>query len=1039
MGVVYKARQLSLNRLVALKMIRGGARAADEVLNRFVEEARLIASLQHPNIVQIYEVSLQQDLPYFSMELVEGGSLADRIGGRPQSSRQAAQLVAILARAIHLAHQNGIIHRDLKPANILLSRPESRHSHLGDLSLDLGDLPPEGGLGRPKITDFGLAKQVEGSSGQTESGMIMGTPSYMAPEQAEGRSRAVGPAADVYALGAILYELLTGRPPYAAESPMETVLQLFQMEPVSPSRLQPRTPRDLETICLKCLQREPHKRYETAEALAEDLERFLTGKSILARPTPLPEQAWKCIKRRPTLATLLAALAASLLGLLGMNLWHQSDLRARLLQARLDERQARADEQAAGAQARLAGQRDKVKELLGAGEKALAARDYRNAQTQLLRARDQAGDEPALAALRADVERLLQQTDRQRRDRERLEQFQQRRNDALFHASLFTGGDLASALAETRTAAREALALFDVRPGADTPPAVDSPYYPEQERTAIVAACYELLLVLAETQAEPLPKQTTTDQHRQAEQALRLVDQADRLGLATQASHLRRAHYLAQAGDRAQAEEERKRAAALKPAGALDHFLIGAEHYRQGRWDRAVRAFEDALQAQPDHFWSHYYLALCRLKTHQPQQAVAGLTTCLAWHRDMPWLYLLRGSAWAELDQFDRAEADFAAILHTTLPESARYGLYINRGVLRIRQDRSADAIADLRQAIALKPGLYQGYVNLAQAYLKIGQPDKAVHELDEAIRRESGLAALYRTRARIHLVCRNTDAALADLEKAIRLDVGTRSEAVADDCLERGRLLHRRKDFAAALEAYDLAVLLRPRHARTHRLRAEALLELNRLTEALRSLDACLQYGSPETEVFQARAAVRSRLGQYAGAQTDYTRALEISPDAATYAARGWIYLVAEAPALALTDFQEAIRRAPNLGDAYNGRGYARILLGQYRQAVSDADEAVRRGPASPRLFYNAARVYAQAVARLNAAPSPDVWTASMLRTSWEGQAVGLLRKALDRQSRTEQARFWHMYIEADRALSPLHRTDGFRLLADRYLPEGG
>jgi serine/threonine protein kinase/Tfp pilus assembly protein PilF len=1033
MGVVYRARQLGLARRVALKMVRTGAAASDQALDRFVEEARVVASLQHPNIVQIYDINPRPDAPYFSMELVEGGTLADRLGGRPQPFRQAARLVETVARAIHVAHEQGIVHRDLKPANILIAAPGPAPSRFEAFGSGGSAPAADPGAWVPKITDFGLAKQLQGGTGQTESGMIMGTPSYMAPEQAEGRSRDVGPTADVYALGAILYEMLTGRPPFTAESPMETVLLLFQTEPVSPSRLQPKVPRDLETICLKCLQKEPRRRYASAEAVAEDLRRFLAGETIAARPVSLPEQAWKWAKRRPALATLAAGLCVAVLGLAGLAAWHQAELRARLAQARLDERAARAAQEAVAERARLAALDDKVKDRLRAGEGAAARKDWHGARLELLRARDLAAAEPGLADLRERIDGLLAEAERRRRDRERFQEFVRRRNDALFNATLFTGGDLVSTLGETRSAALEALALFGVTPDAEAAPAVDSPELGDGEKAEVRAACYELLLVLAEAVAQPLPGQAADEQRRQAGQALHLLDRAARLGPPTRAWYLRRAHYLAQAGDPSAARREHERAQAVQPAGVLDYFLLGDEQYRQGNWPQAVVAFENVLQRQPDHFWGQYYLALCWLKTHRPDLAAARLTACLGWRPDFPWLYLLRGSAWGELGQFARAEEDFRAALQGPLPDSARYGLYVDRGVLRIRQGRVDEALDDLRQAVRLKPGQYQGYVNLAQAYLKGERPEEALAQLDEAVRREPGLAALYRTRAHVRLL-RHDPAALADLEEAIRLEAGHPSTALAEDHVERGRLLLARGDREAAVRACEAALAVLPRSVRAHRLRAEALLELERLPEALEALDACLRHGPPDAELFRARAGVRTRLGQYPGAQADYTRALELAPDAASYAGRGWTYLVAEAPQLALADFEEAVRLDPGRGEAYAGRGHARAMLGRYRLAVADAEEAVRHGPASPRLLYNAARVYAVAVARLETDPGREARAAAHLGPRWQERGVQLLRQALDGQAPGDGVRFWRTVIRADATLNALRRTAGFRQLAERY-----
>jgi hypothetical protein len=260
MGIVYHARQVPLDRPVALKMILAGAHAGRHQLARFRFEAEAIARLQHPHIVQVFEAGERDGWPYLAMEYVDGGSLAQKLNGTPLPPHQGAQLVESLARAVSYAHQRGIIHCDLKPANVLLTED-----------------------GTPKITDFGLARRLDGEAGLTQSGSIRGTPSYMAPEQAEGRAKDIGPATDVYALGAVLYELLTGRPPFRAATVLETLDQVRSRPPLSPRCLQPRLPRHLEVICLTCLQKDPRQRYPSAGALAEDLRRFRGGEPIQAR------------------------------------------------------------------------------------------------------------------------------------------------------------------------------------------------------------------------------------------------------------------------------------------------------------------------------------------------------------------------------------------------------------------------------------------------------------------------------------------------------------------------------------------------------------------------------------------------------------------------------------------------------------------------------------------------------------------------------------------------------------------------------------
>jgi WD40 repeat protein len=283
MGVVYLARQTNLKRIVALKMILTGGQATVEELERFRSEANAIARVQHSHIVQIHEIGEQGGLPFFSMELCPGGGLDAKLAGTPMAPGEAAALLAPLARAIHAAHAKGVLHRDLKPANVLLAED-----------------------GTPKITDFGLARSL-GDTVRTTTGAILGTPSYMSPEQAGGKSKEIGPACDIYALGAILYECLTGRPPFKAATPMDTLLQVMNEEPVAPRRLNAQVPVDVETICMKCLQKAPDKRYATAHALAEDLERFQRGDAIHARPIGRGERAARWCRRNPFVATTSAA------------------------------------------------------------------------------------------------------------------------------------------------------------------------------------------------------------------------------------------------------------------------------------------------------------------------------------------------------------------------------------------------------------------------------------------------------------------------------------------------------------------------------------------------------------------------------------------------------------------------------------------------------------------------------------------------------------------------------------------------------------
>lgn len=315
MAVVYKARQISLNRVIALKMLATARGASVDLLGRLRQEAQAVAQLHHPNVVQIFEVGYVHEQPYLVLEYVSGGTLQRWLDGRPIASTRAARLIETLARAAHYAHRRGIVHRDLKPANILLAPLDAADTRDGV------ELPDESALAFastsgaeiddfcPKISDFGLAKATQSESDLTVTGQVLGTPSYMSPEQAAGKGELISSLSDIYSLGALLYQLLTGRPPFIGSSMLDVLDQVRGQDPVPPRRIQPTVSKDLETICLRCLEKSPERRYESAEHLADDLRRYLDHVPIHARPTRPWERAWKWMYRRPLVASLMAACA----------------------------------------------------------------------------------------------------------------------------------------------------------------------------------------------------------------------------------------------------------------------------------------------------------------------------------------------------------------------------------------------------------------------------------------------------------------------------------------------------------------------------------------------------------------------------------------------------------------------------------------------------------------------------------------------------------------------------------------------------------
>ena len=1036
MGVVYKARQVGLNRVVALKMILHAGHAGREARDRFLVEAESVARLQHPNIVQVHEIGEHDGAPFFSLEFCPGGSLDRKLDGTPLEPRKAAELLETLARAVHAAHQAQVIHRDLKPANVLL-----------------------GADGTPKITDFGLAKKLDADTGQTQHGAIMGTPSYMAPEQASGALDQVGPLSDVYSLAAILYEFLTGHSPFRAATVWDTLDQVRTQEPVPPRRLQPRCPLDLETVCLKGLQKAPRKRYASALELAGDLRAFLDGRTIQARRTPTWERAWKWTRRKPALAALAVAVFLAILFASGGGLFYglYKDQQLTL------QRQATEQEKKETARQR------QVESLLARGKEAdvlgrLALKEERQEEAGL---RFQEADEHfkgALALLdeeadrqrRADVlrwhERVrghLDEQARRRRWQDRLRAFWDDRHEVLFGAVSPTLRDEVDNRARVLRLASAALGRLGVRAEqtpAETGRALEKTgirFAPAHERARVVEGCYEVLLVWADAIAAPAGPGGTARQR--ARQALHLLELADALGnthglkVVPRAFYERRARYRDLAGE-AGAQADRTRARGLAPTAALDHFLEALQAWKQNRVRDALRGCEQALSLQSDHFWAQYVQALCHLKARKWDLARASLTGCLARRPDFLWARLLRASALVEDRETDRAEADFGLVLERATTPLTRYVALVNRSVLRLRQNRPREALADLRLAVELRPGGHEAHVNMAQVHEHQQDWAKAAAALGKAIEQRPA-PALYYTRARAHLKRGDTRSARADFDQTIaRASADSPSGLLLSALVERGYLKHKAGEHAAALADFDGALRLRSDFADAHRQRAETLLALGRYAEAGKALDHYLAGRQREAEFYRARGMIHSRLGEHRQAIELYNAALLVKQkgqphqEALTLELRGWAYLQTDAVGLALADLDGALERGPKTYRGLCGRALARVRLRQVPEALKDADGALKLPEATgPDPVLLAACVYARA-ATLTAQSMPRArrrWPSS---TACADRAVELLAEALRRVPREEQTAFWRTRVQNEEALAEVRQHARIVGLARRF-----
>lgn len=1005
MGIVYKARQIQLDRVVALKMLRTRSANRDDLL-RFRTEAEAVARLIHPNIVQIYEIGEHQGQPYFSLEYVAGGSLDQHLEGKPLAATTAAQLVRRLAMAIQHAHERGVLHRDLKPANVLLAPvsqgwvPDSGESASGleggkSTSLRTGlRLPYE-----PKVTDFGLAKKLDAISGNTLAGEIVGTPSYMAPEQAEGKV-SIDHACDIWALGAVLYECLTGRAPFMGNSVLETLDQVRRHEPAPPRSLCPGIPRDLEIVCLKCLDKNPARRYASAQALAEDLGRFLEGEPILARPVGPVERLLKWTRRRPTAGLLVLVsllLIAVVLTAVPLHIYwlrqRVAEIQQQMKQAYEQTRRTEYEEKLArGREALARGKLRDTEQAMGLFATVQQSIDEEEASRdgELKRLRDQASQERMRAL--EQLEKLLSAGPARAQARE----FLRLRDRAFFelHQDLRGVSDTAHPQAALE-ACQKALELF---------PSLECLTSKEQTRLRQVRC--EVLLLLAEATARVRPDRTGLCD------ALCLLEEAVRENGPQHGGHLRRARYLELLGERASAERERQQARNTPARSALDWFVRGQESWLAGNFRAAVEDLEQALSRDPDLYWGRLLRAVALQRLSRFTEAKAELGLCIRSRPELAWPYLQRAMLLLQTKQYQAASQELQVVEQLELDPGARYVLRNARGLLALAQKDYPRAMREFQHAIFLRPRHHAAYVNLAEAHWQSQDPEQALAILDHVLQREPCRPELFRTRCSMLLEMGEISEALRDLECAMQLcGQGTLSSRQrAADLRERARMLYLLGRHAEALPFCEEALACKGNDPAGLRLHAELLLELGRPREAWKAFDRYLKVGKPDVEVYRRRARARAAVGDLAGVVEDYTLALGLSGEPSLYLARGWARLVQGTPGEARRDFETVLREIPGHAEALIGRGAARADLGEWRAAVADLEAGLARRPRSARVLYNAARGLARAAGKL---PGQS--------RELQGRSLAVLRQAIQAVPEADRQRFIREQIRRDEAFRVL------------------
>lgn len=1137
-GRICRALDPRLLRDVAFKELQARSLEHEGGLDRFIREAQVTGQLEHPGIVPVYDFGWQENgNPFYCMRLLKGRTLGREIElclGLPwESAEQRLAFRKLLGRfidvcqAVGYAHDRGVIHRDLKPANVMigdfgetlvldwgmakvLGLVDAPGEPEGDLRGEPASLPAEDSgatLNAGVRLDSSVSRSTErietrtprtvrGSSLkidsatsalETQAGAIVGTLAYMPPEQVLGHQHQIDARSDVYALGAILYEILTGQPPIASGSFRTRMMQIVEGNITSPRVINPTAPPALEAICLKALSRDKADRYATALLVAQDVEAYLADERVSAFPEPWHAPMRRFLRRNRTAVVGAASVALVLALAVGaVCYWDNQHVESvRKSAERHLESAARSIEEG-----EFGAARDALKEATGllAAESKLRTSHtaVRIADLERLRHKglahtataqaeeaedaERAGDltlagrilSEAMLLVRTEhlpelkdtltqqqqrVQALLAAREQASAEAARQEDFLNKVDQARFHCGLLRADRTDRELAEARRHALAALAVYDLAEQVPARPVGLS----ESAWNRTLDDALEMFLIVANSDLRMPHGDDPTAAADLGRRTLAWLDRGRKLGRKSRVLEIRAAECAALMGDRSAQTRFTTTAEALQPQSAFDFFLLADEARKQGEYEQAIPLYHQTLQRESGHFWAQQFLGVCQLHLQQPEAAVAHFTSCLAVRPDFAWTLAVRGIAYAELKDFSRALDDFEAA-ETLDPKLVAVPL--NRGaVYFLRGDYDA-AIANFDKAARMQPELADPLINLAEALRKQAQQSqqagnkdaadeqvaRALSRIERAIELAPENPAAFRLRGELLLVQDRFDGAIESLRRSMQhattdLQRGGCEQLVAaaheragrfDDAVRSLREALKKMPFSAEAH-WQLAQLLKRRgHA------AEAVKEYGQALAQSGALDPLVipQADAPVSvaEVYRARSLAAAWVGEYRQAMNDYTRALELDPAAPLLTRRGWAYLT-QSQKLALADFEDALRLNPDDPDSYCGRGYARVLLGDTAAGLADAEEAVRR--LEPKIATDGADTWGLL---FNAA---TIYAQAATSAQGEDRDRHLRRSVeiltLSRTAAGEHLDIFHRSLDADPTFDPHRRHEGLQELIHR------